>query len=208
VALREIDPTEISDSERYRILVNAIVPRPIALVSTVSAAGAPNLAPFSFFQAGGNNPLSIALSVTLDKSSTQKDTLRNVSDTREFCVNVVTRQMAQAMNAASKALPPDESEWEVVAFKGVPSSMIKPMRVAESPAQLECRLFEIVAHGTGRGAANYIIGEVVFMHVEEAVDSGSEVLPLIGRLGGKKYVDIGALEVFEMQRPSDGVERP
>jgi flavin reductase (DIM6/NTAB) family NADH-FMN oxidoreductase RutF len=192
---------DLSSVEAYDLLASTIVPRPIAFVSTISSAGVANLAPFSFFMAGGSSPPSVMYSPTLNKSGDPKDSLRNVIETGEFVVNSVHRAMAAGMNAASYEFSADESEWEITGFNPLPSVAVKPARVLESFVQFECRLFQVVEHGTGANAARYVIGEVVYTHVNQAVSGNLADLRLISRLGGRYYADLDAMERFHMDRP-------
>lgn len=200
-----LDPSRMSVGEVYDVLVAGIQPRPIAFVSTLDESGRPNLAPFSFFMPGGANPPSLVVSVTLGAEGRRKDTLRNIEATGEFVVNVVVRAMAEGMNATSFAFPHGSSEWEPGGFSALPSEVVAPPRVAESPLQFECRRFEILQHGEGSGSACYIVGEVVRMHVSQeiwldgAIDPGA--LRPISRLGGPNYLDTDAMERFSMDRP-------
>ena len=201
-------PSELSQDDAYNVLVAAVSPRPIALVSTVSADGVPNLAPFSFFMAGGVSPLSIAFSPT-DGARGPKNSLTNILATKEFVVNTVHRGMAEGMNEASFGYGPDVSEWRAAGFTMVPSVHVSPARVAESLVQFECKLFQVVKHGDGSGAANYVIGEVVRMHVNTAIWTSKGIdldkVRLLARMGGPNYLDAQDLEIFELQRPSGPV---
>jgi len=198
-------PRDLSQDDAYNILVAAVSPRPIALVSTMSADGVPNLAPFSFFMAGGVSPLSIAFSPT-DGAKGPKNSLTNILATQEFVVNTVDRKMAEGMNEASYGYGPDVSEWRAAGFTMLDSDEVKPFRVAESFVQFECKLFQVVRHGEGSGAANYVIGEVVRMHVAESLVGAKGMdldrIRLLARMGGPQYLDVQALEIFEMQRPT------
>ncbi|RYG00492.1 MAG: flavin reductase family protein, partial [Caulobacteraceae bacterium] len=155
-----------------------------------------NLAPFSFFMAGGSNPPSVCFSPVLSGGGLEKDTLRNVRDTGEFVVNTVDRTMAEGMNATSAALQAHESEWDVGGFIPEPSELVRPPRVRESFAQMECRLFEIVSHGEGPTAARYVIGEVLRLHLR------TEGFGTIARMGGPDYIDSATGEHFSIARPS------
>lgn len=187
---------EMPHRESYALLTQVVVPRPIAFVSTLSAAGVPNLAPFSFFMAGGSNPPSVCYSPTLNGRGEEKDSLRNARDTGEFVVNTVDRAMVEGMNAASAALAPHESEWALTGFTPVESEIVRPPRVAEALAQLECRVFAIVAHGDGPSAARYVIGEVLRLHLRAGV------IETVARLGGPEYLDTATGERFGLERPS------
>lgn len=201
-----LDLAALTPRQAYDVLVAAVQPRPIAFVSTRSAAGEDNLAPFSFFMAGGANPPSLMYSPSLNLRGEPKDSLRNVEETREFVVNIVTRTMSEAMNAASFDYPQGFSEWQVTGLTPLPSEVVKPMRIMESPVQFECRVHQIVPHGQGPNAANYVIGEIVRTHVLKTIWTGEAIsagaLRPISRLGGAEYLDTAALEVFEMLRPT------
>lgn len=202
-----LDLLEMRIRDRYDFLVNAVEPRPIAFVSTVSASGAPNLAPFSFFMAGGSNPPSLMFSPALNRHGEPKDSLRNVLETREFVVNTVTREMASGMNATSFDFEEGFNEWVVSGFDPLPSEVVKPARVAQSPVQFECRLFHVVEHGSGNGAARYVVGEIVRAHVAENCWTGERIdssnYRPISRMGGPNYLDTKDLELFVMPRPSE-----
>jgi len=193
---RTIDPASLATREIYALLTNIIVPRPIAFVSTISPVGIENLAPFSFFMGGGSNPPSVAFSPSMDREG-EKDTLCNIESTGEFVVNTVHRAMADGMNYTSIRLPAEESEWPGSGFTRLDSQRVRPPRVAESLAQFECRLFQIVRHGDGLGAARYIIGEIVTFHVPE----GPGTLELIARTGGADYLDLATESRFTLPRP-------
>ena len=197
--LREGSPNDI-----YRILTNIVIPRPIAFVSTVSGTGVLNLAPFSFFMVGGANPPSLMIAPTLTGTGSEKDSLRNIRENGEFVVNTVHRAMAAGMNEASASLPPHESEWPRTGFTPQASSFVRPPRVAESLAQLECRLFQVIEHGDGPGSARYILGEILAIHVaDDWVENGRILpLPLLSRLGGADYLDMQDRETFQLDRPS------
>ncbi len=197
-------PSELRPSDTYDLMVSTIQPRPIAFVSTLDPLGRPNLAPFSFFMPGGANPPSLALSINLGTAGRRKDTLANIETTKEFVVNLVVRAMASGMNQASFSFPAGESEWPATGFTQLPSAMVAPPRVSESPAHYECRLFEIIHHGTESGAACYVIGEVVAIHIRSALWNGQlipDALRPIARLGGPMYLDTESLERFSMERP-------
>lgn len=187
---------ELPPGEAYALLTGVVSPRPIAFVSTLSPSGVANLAPFSFFMAGGSNPASLCFSPVLGSGGVEKDTLRNVRETGEFTVNTVDRSMAAGMNAASAALAREESEWGPSGFTPLASEVVAPARVAQSLAQMECRLFTIVEHGSGPTAARYVVGEVVRLHVRE------EAFGTIARLGGPDYLDAATGERFSLPRPA------
>jgi flavin reductase (DIM6/NTAB) family NADH-FMN oxidoreductase RutF len=200
-----VDFATLPPREAYAVLTHLVVPRPIAFVSTISLEGVLNLAPFSFFMAGGSNPPSVAFSPTLTSKGLEKDTLRNIREQGEFVVNTVHRSMSAGMNATSVALGPDESEWPPSGFTPIPSELVRPPRVEESLAQMECRLFQVVEHGEGPTAARYVIGEVLRVHLRREVLTEGVLDPskveTIARLGGPDYLDTRRTERFELPRP-------
>jgi Conserved protein/domain typically associated with flavoprotein oxygenases, DIM6/NTAB family len=205
-AFRTVLPSEMEPREAYALLLHCVAPRPIAFVSTVSAEGVPNLAPFSFFMAGGANPPSVVISPTTARDGSPKDTLRNIEATGEYVINVVTYDLRERMNHASAEFPYGVSEWEQAGFEPAPARLVKPARVADSPLALECRLFQIVPHGQGGLSANYVIGEVVCFHVAESLlTEGGAVDPTrvdyVARMGDAWYARAHAESMFEMPRP-------
>ena len=199
------DPDALDKTEVYRLLVNSIAPRPIAFVSSVSADGKPNLAPFSYFMAGGINPPSLAISPTTNRDGTPKDTLRNIAETGEYVIHVVTYAMREKMNQTAANYPHGVSEWEPAGFEPMPSMKVRPARVAESPIAMECRLHQIVQHGDGPLSANYVIGEVVYFHIAyDIMEDGivdAQKVDYISRLGGDWYARADANALFELPRP-------
>ncbi|MFI5311099.1 MAG: flavin reductase family protein [Gemmatimonadales bacterium] len=190
---------------RSRLITRIVAPRPIAFVSSRSAHGTGNLAPFSFFTAGGSNPPSVVFCTTNDRSGRGKDTLRNIEETHEYVINLVAFRMAARMNQASYAYPSDVDEFDAAGFTRVPSVKVAPPGVAESPARLECRLHEVVRHGSGASASNYIIGEMLYLTVDD--DACTDGLPdnakldQVARLGGDLYTRVKPEALFAMPRP-------
>ncbi|MBP1621712.1 MAG: hypothetical protein H6Q02_2479 [Acidobacteria bacterium] len=180
--------------EVYRRLVEIVVPRPIALVSSVDAEGRPNLAPFSFFTVVSANPPHVAFAPLLSgRTGAKKDTLRNVEAVGEFVVAVVTEALAGRVNAASAALPPGVSEFEHAGLTPRPAELVRAPLVVESPVNMECRLAEIRSYGEGGGAGSLIVGRVVLVHVAERVRAADgridpELLRAVGRMGGEEWV--------------------
>ena len=199
-----LDTSSSPALEVYQALVGVVVPRPIAWVTTMSPAGVVNLAPFSFFNTFSANPPVVVFSPTLRRNATKKDTLLNIEATREFVVNVAVEPLAEKVNLSSKELLPDESEIELTGLHTAPSTRVKPPRLAESPVNLECTLRQIVHLGTGPIAGNLVIGDIVMIHIADAVlDANGKVDPrklrAIARLGGDYYCRTG--DLFEMKRP-------
>lgn len=202
ITLADLDPPK-----RHAWLTPLIAPRPIALVSSMSAAGQGNLAPFSFFAMGGQNPQSVAFCPVADRDGNPKDTLRNIRETGEFVINIVSREMAERVNQASAPYAPEVDELDAVGFTRLPSTIVRPPRVAESPAQLECRVFQIVPHGTGPQHGTWVIAEVLVLHVNDGVlgDDGlpdtTKVHPA-ARMGRQEWAHITAENMFVLPRPT------
>ena len=190
----------------YRVLTGVIVPRPIAFVSTVSADGVPNLAPYSFFNAVAADPPVIVFSSarnTGQEWEKPKDTLANIEETGEFVVNVVVDDITEAMNHTAAEYPADVSEFEIAGLTPVPSDMVAPPRVGESPVNMECRLKQVVPIGDGQDQHGLVIGEIVLMHVRDDLIDGHRIdhqkLRPTGRLAGSMYCYTGG--TYELLRP-------
>jgi len=206
----DVTPSQLADREFYNILISAVAPRPIAWVSSLSASGQPNLAPFSFFNAVSARPplLAFAPSMRSPKKSEvavgePKDTLRNIRETGEFVISVVTFALAEAMNVTSGEYGPSTNEFELAKLASAPSKLVRPRRVAESPVSFECKLHQILDFNPDPEGGSLVIGEIVSIHVDERhlkegrLDRDS--LDLIGRMGGMQYSR--TTERFEMMRP-------
>ena len=197
---------DLAPADRQRLLTPIIAPRPIAFVSSMSAAGVGNLAPFSFFAMGGGNPQSVAFCPVADRHGEPKDTLRNVRETGEFVINIVSRAMAERVNQASGKYPFEVDEFDVTGFTRVASEVVRPPRVAESPAALECRVFEIVPHGSGPVHATWVIGEVLVLHLADdmlAADGMPDTARInpAARLGRDEWTHVMADHIFSLPRP-------
>lgn len=158
-----IDPTQHSPADSYKLLTNIVVPRPIAWVTSQNTNGVINLAPFSFFNAVGSNPLYIMISVGKTDAGKLKDTAHNILENGEFVVNMVTEEVFDAMNISAADFPPDQSELEAAQMHTAPSLRISTPRVAEAQASLECKLFS----SQSLGSYTLFIGEVVMFHVAD-----------------------------------------
>lgn len=188
-------------------MVRIVAPRPIAFVSTLNAEGRGNLAPFSFFNAGGHSPPSCVISCGRDRHGRTKHTLDNIEVTHEYVINVCTRELAERINKTSFEYPPDVDEFDVAGFTRAPSLRVKPPRVAESPIQLECKLFQIIPHGpAGPGQSNYIIGEIVMIHAAESVCvdgiPDERLVHLVARMGADRWMEVRDDAVFPLPRPT------
>jgi flavin reductase (DIM6/NTAB) family NADH-FMN oxidoreductase RutF len=209
-----VTPSDLPHNELYGILLNSVAPRPIAWVSTISVAGQPNLAPFSFFNCVCVDPPLLAFAPGMrparestphrDKSHGEaKDTLRNVRETGEFVVNVVTFDLREAMNSTSGEYDSSVDEFELAKLTPEPSKIVRPPRVGESPVSFECKLHQILDFSPAPTSGSLVIGQIVAIHMKDAhlkdgkLDRNS--LDLIGRMGGMQYTR--TTQRFEMVRP-------
>ena len=203
----DIRLADLSPVERHRWLTPLIAPRPIAFVSTIRADGVGNLAPFSFFAMGGQNPQGVAICPTADRHGNPKDTLRNIREAGEFTINLVSREMAERVNQASAPYPPDVDEFDVTGFTRVPSTTVRPPRVAEAPAALECRVFQIVPQGSGPMHGTWVLGEVLHLWVRDDVRA-SDGLPdtakvhPAARMGRDEWAHVTPQTIFRLTRPT------
>ncbi|HUY03650.1 MAG TPA: flavin reductase family protein [Rhodocyclaceae bacterium] len=178
----QIDPSRNSKADNYKLLTNLVVPRPIAWVSSLSESGVINLAPFSFFNAVGSDPVYLVVSIGHNDDGTAKDTARNIQASGEFVVNLVTEDLFDAMNVSAADFPPELSELEAAHLHAAPSVRIKAPRVAEAQVSFECKLFS----AQPLGANTLFIGEVVMFHVADQLIGPRlhiENFAPIGRLG-------------------------
>ncbi|MCY7387747.1 MAG: flavin reductase family protein [Burkholderiales bacterium] len=181
-----IDPKSNTAIDNYKLLTNLVVPRPIAWVTSQNDAGVVNLAPFSFFNAVGSNPLYLLISVGRNDDGSTKDTANNISASGEFVVNMVTEDVLAAMNVSAADFPADESELLAAGLHMAASEKIAVPRVAESQASMECKLHSAQA----LGAYTIFVGEVVMFHVADHL-LGERMhvngFAPIGRLGSPSY---------------------
>ena len=203
----ELSLRDLAPRERHAVLTPLIAPRPIAFVSTVSAAGVGNLAPFSFFAMGGQNPQGVAICPTADRHGNPKDTLRNVRETGEFTINIVARDMAERVNQASAPYPFEVDEFDVTGFTRVPSRMVRPPRVAEAPAALECRVFQVIPQGEGPMHGTWVLGEVLHLWVRDdllaadGLPDTAKVHPA-ARMGRDEWAHVTPETMFRLTRPT------
>lgn len=195
----EIHPEDISQPERYKLLIGCILPRPIAFVSTIAPDGeSVNIAPFSFFNGVGSNPMALLFCPANRPDGSEKDTLRNCKPmneggTGEFVVNVATETYIRAVAAASESLPYGDSEFDLIGLASAPSAVVRPPRLAESPVAFECRTMQVIRTNPGAPAAgNIVIGRVVHVFVRddlmnERFHIDPAKLGAVGRMGGLGY---------------------
>ena len=187
-------PDQLPVEARYKLLTGAVIPRPIAVISTVSPEGVFNAAPFSYFNIVGHAPMALSFAVAGPKpNGTLKDSLRNAQlpaqgGTGEFVVNIATEHYAAAMAATARPLPATESEFDLTGLLPVASHVVQPPRIAQAPIAFECRTLQVVEVGRSR----LVIGEVVHLHFQDGlvderyrIDFGQ--LQALGRMAGSRY---------------------
>lgn len=204
---KTFDTSVISQNELHRLILGGIAPRPIALASTIDNDGVANLSPFSFFNAFGVNPSTIIFSPSRRaRNNTTKDTYENLKLVPEVCINAVTYNMVEQISLASAEFPKGINEFDKAGFTMVESEKIRPLRVLESPVQWECVVRDIIETGTGGGAANLVICEVLLVHVDERILTPANsidptLVDLVGRMGGEYYVRANGGALFEVAKP-------
>lgn len=203
-----IVPGEIKTAQLHAYLLGAIAPRPICFASTIDSNGVANLSPFSFFNVFGSKPPILIFSPARRvRDNTIKHTLENVYENMEVVINVVSYNIVQQMNLSSCEYPKGMDEFTKAGFTPIASDMVKPFRVKESPAQLECRVTQVIETGKEGGAANLIICEVLCMHInDEVLDASGKIDPhkidLVARMGGDFYCRASGSSVFEVHKPN------
>jgi flavin reductase (DIM6/NTAB) family NADH-FMN oxidoreductase RutF len=202
-----IDPKELKTQVLHSYMLAAIAPRPIAFASTLDNYGTPNLAPFSFFNAFGSNPPVVVFSPARRvRDNTIKHTLENIYETKEVVINVVNYSMVRQASLASSEYPKGVNEFIKAGFTPLPSQLVKPFRVKESPVQMECKVLEVKETGELGGAANLIICEILLMHVsddilteEKKIDP--DKIDLVARMGGDLYCRASGSALFTVTKP-------
>lgn len=206
--MRSFDPAAHRMIDIYKLMAGLIVPRPVALVSTVDKDGVANVAPFSFFNGVGSNPPTVMFCPVLrgegaGRPDDRKDTLRNVEQTGEFVVNVVSSALAEAANLSAAEVGPEIDEFVLAGLTPVPSEVVRAPRVAESPAAFECRLMQIVFTGKGDGAGVIVLGEIVRLHVAAEIEENFRIDPdkldAVGRMAGNTWSH--TRDRFDLSRP-------
>lgn len=184
--MKHINPHDQSHGDNYRLAASLVVPRPIAWVSTLGRDGIINLAPYSFFNLVSSDPLYVLISVGARDDGSLKDTARNILDTGEFVVNLVTEDLIRAMNISATDFPANESELAAAGLHAAPSQCLRAPLVAEARASLECRLHSAQPLGN----STLLIGEVVMMNVaDDLLAAGVDVpgFTPVGRMGSPAY---------------------
>jgi flavin reductase (DIM6/NTAB) family NADH-FMN oxidoreductase RutF len=207
-SMLSLNPADYETQQIYKLMTGLIVPRPVALVSTIDREGVRNLAPFSFFSGVGSNPPTLLFCPVLrasgdHRTDSRKDSLRNAEQTGEFVVNVISDAIAWASNESAAEVAPEVDEFELAGLTAIASEAVKPPRVAESPAQFECKVLQIIFTGQNPGAGVVVLGEIVRVHVWKDLEHNfridPEKLDAVGRMAGNTWVH--TRDRFELVRP-------
>jgi flavin reductase (DIM6/NTAB) family NADH-FMN oxidoreductase RutF len=211
LTMQHLDPKDLSIPDLHGYLVGAVGPRPVAFASTIDAEGHPNLSPFSFFNVfGANPPLMIFSPARRGRDNTTKHSYHNVKAVPEVVINIVTYAMVQQVSLASGEFPEGVNEFVKAGLTPLPSIKVRPFRVKESPVQFECRVQQVIETGTGGGAGNLVLCEVVMIHVDESIlDERGKIdqrkIDLVGRMGGHFYCRAHGDALFELTQPNNNL---
>jgi len=191
--------SDLDAKQAYKLLTGVIVPRPIAWVSSVSAVGVTNVAPFSYFTSVSNKPPMVGINIGQEHGG-RKDTARNILETKEFVVNIATFVQLEDLHASADHHPPEVSEIEMLGLETLPSELIAPPRIAKAPVQMECRLHQMIPFGAG--GSEFYVGEVLAFHIDDSIITDGKVdtlaLAPVCRLAGPFYATLG--EVVRMRQ--------
>jgi len=202
-----LDFTTMDRRTAYYWMASTIAPRPVAWVSTVSAEGVANLAPFSFFQMVTPNPPTLMICPQINGDGSLKDTARNIQAAKEFTVSLVPFSLVHQMNDTSFAFEHGTSEFATVGVRSEPSQVVQPARVAGSPMSFECRTSSFVLHPADHPTCAIILGEVVAAHVDETIVGADGIidpvkLDLVSRMGADWYGRTNSADNFRLARPA------
>ena len=199
----KIDPANLDWLQTHDLLIGAIVPRPIALISTIGVDGIFNVAPFSFFAGVASKPMIVGFSTSWKRDGQRKDTLINIEFSRDFVVNVVDEALAEAMNKASDYYPSHVDEFKEAGLTPVKADIVKSPMVGESPINMECRFLQVLEFGDFPRISTFVLGKVVRVHIKDELYVNNEIqmsgLKAIARMGGELYCR--TRDIFEMKRP-------
>ncbi|MEL7122339.1 MAG: flavin reductase family protein [Bacteroidota bacterium] len=204
--MKSIDPNTSSNRSLHHFLIGAVSPRPIALVSTIDKDGKLNLAPYSFFNVFSSKPPILVFSPSRrGRDNTTKDTLDNVLAVEEVVVNVVPHDLVWQMSITSMEYETEISEFDKAGLTPIPSELVSPSRVKESPVHFECKVQQIIPMGDKPGAGNLVICEVLLIHYDDSImDENNFVDPhkidLMGRMGKSYYVRSSGEAIHEITR--------
>ena len=200
--MTKIDMARFDFRESHHLMAGALVPRPIVLISTIGEDGVFNVAPFATITRPSMKPPLLGFEISTRRDGRKKDTIRNIEFSKDFVVNCVDENIAEAMNKASADYPSDVDEFEVTGLTPLKADKVKSPIVGESPVSFECRLFQILQFGELPRISQFVIGEVVIAHVRDDlwVEGGidSRKLKAIGRLGTDLYCR--TTDLFEMKK--------
>ena len=202
-----VDPSSLSTQQVQAFLQSAVAPRPIALASTINAAGEVNLSPFSFFNLfSANPPIVIFSPARRVTNGTTKHTLENVQEIPEVVINIVNYAMVEQMSLSSTEYEKGVNEFIKSGLTPLPSEKIRPPRVAESPVALECSVEQVIPLGDGPGAGNLVVAKVQLLHIQDAYlnpagQLDTEKLDLVARMGANWYCRASGDALFEIPKP-------
>lgn len=200
----KIDPKDTDNTEFYRLFSSVVVPRPIAWVSTIGESGIFNLAPFSFFGIISSSPALVYVSIGRKRGGQKKDTLVNIESSKDFVVNIVNEDLAKVMNQSSTEYPSDVNEFKEIGLTPTKADMVTSPMLAESPVNIECKLFDIMEFGDLPRLSSVVIGEVVRVHIKDELYANGAIqvsaLKALGRHSGNLYCR--TTDMIEMERPS------
>mgnify|MGYP003632554286 FL=1 len=208
--MKTFDPLTEGPVGFFKIFSSAVAPRPIAFVSTLAADGTRNLSPFSYFNFFSANPPVLVFSVSTPAAGSEKDTLRNVVESRDCIVHIADRALGDQLNLSSAVFAPDIDEFEKTGLTPVKGDSVSAYRVAEAKIALECRLRQVVSLGDQRASGNLVICDVIKLHVDEQIlfEDGASIDPRkfasLSRLGGEWYMETRPDALFELPRPPSG----
>jgi flavin reductase (DIM6/NTAB) family NADH-FMN oxidoreductase RutF len=206
-----INPKEIPFAKMHGYLLGAVTPRPIAFASTIDRQGNVNLSPFSFFNCfGANPPILIFSPARRGRDNTTKHSYENVREVSEVVINVVNYEMVQQASLASTEYPKGVNEFVKAGFTEIPSTIVKPPRVAEAPIAMECKVLQIIQTGDQGAAGNLVICEIVMMHInEDVLDAEGKIDPwkldAVARLGGDYYCRVQGDMIFKVPKPLEKI---
>lgn len=200
----KLDPPSMEWIERYNLLTSAVVPKPIALVSTVGEDGVFNVAPYAFYGLVAVTPPVVYIAIGDKRRARQKkDTVKNIQFTKDFVINAVDEALAEPMNQSSADFPSDIDEFKEVGLTAVKSDLVKAPRVAESPVNLECRVLQFLEFGEFPESSTVIMGEVVRAHIKDDLWTGKAIdiskFKVIGSVSKETYCR--TRDTFVMERP-------
>ena len=191
----------------HHYLLGAVGPRPICFASTIDKEGNHNIAPFSFFNVFSSNPpIAVFSPARSGRTGKQKDTYNNIIDVPEVVINVVNYTIVHQMSLASSPYNPDEDEFIKSGLTPIKSELIKPLRIKESPVQMECKVTEVKELGQEGGAGNLIICEILKIHIDESILNDKNMIDqhkidLVARMGGNWYCRADENSMFEIEKP-------